>query len=155
MTIRRPNAHCAVCSKSMYRRPIELKTGKVFCSRKCCGIDQRIERLCYICGKSYIGAKRTCSRICANKARSGIKYMGVNYANKARNGSLLKERLAQIRGGSCERCGENNYAILQVHHIHERHKGGSDTLSNLEMLCPNCHATHHLGKSLYKRKKMI
>lgn len=73
--------------------------------------------------------------------------------DKARQGSLLKERLAKKRRGICERCGIANYAILQVHHKKERRNGGSDQLSNLELLCPNCHAEHHLGKSLFQNKK--
>jgi 5-methylcytosine-specific restriction endonuclease McrA len=44
---------------------------------------------------------------------------------------------------------------LQVHHKKERYKGGDDSPKNLELLCPNCHAAHHLGRSLYKKKKML
>jgi len=150
---RKPNCTCSVCNKPIYRRPLQISSGNVFCSPTCCGTSQRIERSCNVCGTKYIGAKKTCSRACANKARSGIKYLGLNAMNNARQGALLKERLALKRGGVCQKCREENYAILQIHHKLERHRGGSDEIKNLELLCPNCHATHHLGHSLFQKKK--
>jgi len=150
---RKPNCVCSVCEKPIYRRPLQITSGNVFCSLSCCGESQRIERTCSVCGTKYIGAKRTCSRACANKARSGIKYLGLNSMNNAKQGTLLKETLALKRGGICERCGQKNYAILQVHHKVERYRGGSDAIKNLELLCPNCHATHHLGSCLFQNKK--
>jgi 5-methylcytosine-specific restriction endonuclease McrA len=116
------------------------------------GVDQRINRVCKICGTIYIGNKVTCSRACANKARTGISYTKENAYNKAYQGNLLKEKVASLRGGFCEECKEKNYAILQIHHKIERYKGGTNDIKNLKLLCPNCHATHHLGKSLYNKK---
>lgn len=144
---RHANCSCFVCGKSIYRRPSEITSGNVFCSLQCCGQSQRIKRVCKICGNDYVGNKATCSRSCANRARASINYTKENKFNKAYRGTLLKETVAKHRGGICERCGENNYAILQVHHRKERHKGGTDHMSNLELLCPNCHASHHFGKS--------
>lgn len=71
---------------------------------------------------------------------------GLNPAHRATRGIELKLKLALERG---ERCGEENYSILQVHHMQEKHRSGGDHQSNLELLCQNCHATHHLGKSLF------
>jgi 5-methylcytosine-specific restriction endonuclease McrA len=154
MNIKRvPNCICSICSKPIYRRPLQIASGNVFCSSVCCGKNQRVERTCNVCGLPYIGAKRTCSRACANKGRSGIKYLGLNEKNNARQGMLLKEKVAKKHGGVCQRCGENNYAILQTHHKKERYRGGKDTLTNLELLCPNCHATYHMGHSLFQKKK--
>ncbi len=145
---RRPNTTCAVCKKQVYRRPLEILSGKVYCSLACCGIAQRTEHTCRICGTKYLGAKKTCSRACANKARSGIKYTGQNASNRATRSALLKNKIAKKNGGVCNRCNEKNYAILQIHHKHERYRGGTDHTSNLELLCPNCHAVQHLGTSL-------
>lgn len=117
------------------------------------GIDQRITRICKVCTNNYVGNKQTCSRACANKARTGITYTKENKFNNAYRGALLKEKVALKRGGICERCHEKNYAILQIHHKKERYRGGTDTLLNLELLCPNCHASHHLGNSLFNLKK--
>jgi 5-methylcytosine-specific restriction endonuclease McrA len=150
---RKPNCGCCICGKKMYRRPSQIKGGNVYCSLVCTGLGQQKSKTCKICNKQYVGNKKTCSRACANKARTGIKYTKEGRFDKAYRGSLLKEKVAKKRGGACERCGENNYAILQVHHKRERCAGGTDRLSNLELLCPNCHAAHHLGVSLFDRMK--
>lgn len=148
-----PNTHCRVCAKPIYRRPVHISTGEVYCSKTCTGIDKRKTKTCPICNALYVGYKKTCSRACANKSRAGISYTKEPRYDKAYRGRLLKEKVAGVRGGVCERCSEPNYAILQVHHKKERYRGGSDTLSNLELLCPNCHTTHHLGFSLFHKKE--
>ena len=152
---RKHNCQCDVCGTTMYRRSSQITGGGVYCSLICVGKKQQKPKVCKICNQTYIGSKQTCSRSCANSSRAGITYTKTNKYNNAYQGNLLKEKLAKSRGGTCERCLENNYAILQVHHIKERYRGGTNTLSNLELLCPNCHATHHQGYSLYKPKKML
>lgn len=148
---RKPNSQCNVCSKPIYRRPVHLGQGPVYCSSACFGINQQKQKTCPICQKLYVGYKKTCSRACANTSRTGISYTRQGEFDKAYRGRLLKEKVAKNRGGVCEHCGELNYAILQIHHKVERYRGGTDELSNLELLCPNCHATHHLGKSLWQK----
>lgn len=146
---RKPNSSCFVCGKRIYRRPTQLKSGKVYCSSVCHGIDQRVTKQCPVCGKTYWGAKRTCSRTCANKGRMGIRYLGENKRNNYVQGWLLKEKLAAQRGGVCETCGHDNYNILQVHHRVPKAEGGTDALSNLMLLCPNCHREIHFGYGHY------
>ncbi len=150
---RKPNCVCIVCKQKIYRRPSQIESGNVYCSLQCTGKGQQKKKVCKICSNSYIGAKATCSRGCANKSRKGIKYTREGKFDKAYRGSILKEKIATKRGGVCERCGVDNYVILQVHHKKERHRGGTDNLRNLELLCPNCHTTHHLGKGLFNPKK--
>ena len=150
---RNTNCNCAICTKPIYRRPSQIKSGNVYCSLRCTGKSQQKENKCKVCDKTYIGAKATCSRACANISRTGIIYTREGKFDKAYRGTLLKEKIAIKRGGICERCNMDNYAILQVHHKKERHKGGSDRITNLELLCPNCHTTHHLGKNLFNREK--
>ncbi len=150
---RRPNCQCFVCKKEIYRRPSQITAGNVYCSLTCTGQSQQKSKVCKICQQKYVGSKKTCSRACANKARTGISYTKESAFNKAYQGTLLKEKIARLRGGVCERCNEDNYAILQIHHKVERYKGGTNDLNNLELLCPNCHTTHHLGRSLFKNKK--
>lgn len=150
---RNPNCVCKVCGIPIYRRPNQIQVGNVYCSSKCTGLDQRVTKICKVCSANYVGNKQTCSRSCANKTRAGINYTKENKFNNAYRGTLLKEKVATARGGTCERCPENNYSILQIHHKKERHKGGTDRITNLELLCPNCHASHHLGMSLFIPKK--
>ena len=147
---RNPNCSCHTCEKPIYRRPSQI-VGNVFCSSECCGKFQRLnEKLCPICGNSFTGHKKTCSRSCSNKSRTGIKYDGTNSNNKSTKSKRLRFEIASKRSGKCEECGNENYNILQIHHIIERCNGGSDEESNLQLLCPNCHYTKHLGYSKYE-----
>ena len=77
--------------------------------------------------------------------RSGIKYTGTARKDKVKTARLLKNRLVQERGDRCERCAYPNTHILVIHHKVQRSSGGTDDLSNLELICPNCHAEIHYG----------
>jgi hypothetical protein len=44
-------------------------------------------------------------------------------------------------GRRCEQCGFGG--AVDVHHRVPRARGGGNELSNLEVLCPNCHALVH------------
>ena len=59
----------------------------------------------------------------------------------------IRRKLISERGLCCERCHYDNVNVLQVHHIIERSKGGTDDPLNLLLLCPNCHYTIHHGDS--------
>jgi len=145
INMRIPNCNCFTCNKEIYRRPSQIEISKVYCSRRCVGLDLRTIKTCPICSKEYSGNKKTCSRSCANKGRFGIKYDGKNKFNKHIKSKKIKEKLASINNGLCDKCGNNNYNILQVHHKIERCNGGTDDLNNIILLCPNCHMTEHYG----------
>ena len=91
--------------------------------------------------------KKTCSRECSNKNRTGIKY-GIRRPNdKVRNQQIIKDRLMEIRGMKCESCTYHKYEILHIHHK-DRNRENND-FDNLELLCPNCHyERHHTEKNL-------
>lgn len=55
-------------------------------------------------------------------------------------GLLLK----YLKTLGCSECGWNK-ASCDVHHIVSRAEGGSDLLSNLTYVCPNCHRLAHSG----------
>lgn len=105
-----------------------------------------------MCGKLILSGanKKTCSRDCANRNRIGIKYKssGRPIKDKVRSYQSLKKRLLETRGEQCERCTFPVYQILQVHHV-DRNRNNNN-LKNLELLCPNCHASeHYLKKSKF------
>lgn len=52
------------------------------------------------------------------------------------------------------RCGWDE-ARTDTHHIKSRRDGGKHTLSNLLVLCPNCHRLAHVGKLTLKELRMI
>jgi len=143
---RNPNTKCTICKSPIYRRPFEIdkSKGKVFCSMNCYGLSCRKESPCVVCGKLILAGlnKKTCSRSCSNKYRTGIKYKIGRPKDKARTLRILKLRLLEERGKNCERCGYNKYEILQVHH--KNRKRSDNSTENLEIICPNCHYEEHL-----------
>lgn len=59
--------------------------------------------------------------------------------------TALKNKLYYERaGGACEHCGER-VDQPHVHHIKPRADGGPNTVSNLIVLCPNCHSKADSG----------
>lgn len=68
--------------------------------------------------------------------------------------SLVVEKVLRRANGFCELCKEkapfykkNGDPYLEVHHIQQLAKGGSDTVKNAVALCPNCHRKmHSLGR---------
>ncbi|MBI5003828.1 HNH endonuclease [Candidatus Kaiserbacteria bacterium] len=142
---RTPNTSCLVCQAPIYRRPIELRRKqRVFCGSRCYGLASRKETPCVVCGVLILAHKRakTCSRVCANTHRAGIKYkLSLPRKDKVKDQRALKLRLMDQRGTKCERCGYSKKEILHVHH-RDRNRNNND-LSNLALICPNCHYEEH------------
>ena len=145
---RKPNTTCSVCSTPIYRRPIELEKSKnhSYCSSACYGKASRKEKPCIVCGALILAGanKKTCSRTCANKNRAGICYSGRAPKDKVKTQRILKVRLFTLKGKQCWRCGFSISQVLVVHHIDRNRNNNS--LKNLEILCPNCHAMEHYLK---------
>lgn len=146
---RRPNTNCSVCDKKIYKRPSEISAnkGRVFCSMACYGKSCRKEIPCIVCGKPILAGlhKKTCSRACSNKNRTGIKYNNNRPNDKVKSYQLLKGLLLSKRNNKCERCGYSKSEILQIHHKDRNRQNNS--LKNLELICPNCHCEEHYLRS--------
>lgn len=146
---RRPNCTCTICGKPIYRRPAEIERsgGRVYCSQACFGKSCRKLAQCPVCGKEILARayRKTCSRECANRGRTGIKYKQADRPSRdrVRDNRALRRRLIEARGPRCQRCGYADVNILVVHHIVRRSDGGRDDLENLELICPNRHAEAH------------
>ena len=150
---RNPNTTCAICKSPIYRRPIQLNIsrGRAFCSQTCYGISNRRETPCVVCSAPILASKhkKTCSRACSNTYRTGIHYKLGRPRDKVVRGRMMKVRLIETRGAKCERCGYSKREILHVHHKDRNRDNNS--LTNLELICPNCHyEEHYLEKSWLK-----
>jgi len=148
---RTPNTKCHICNVAIYRRPgiLKLSGGRAYCSQTCFGISCRNEIPCLVCDTPIVSGanKQTCSRACANKNRTGIKYKQGSKRppkDKVTTSRILKKRLMSERGKQCERCYCAIHQILQVHH-RDRNRDNNE-LTNLELICPNCHAREHYMK---------
>jgi 5-methylcytosine-specific restriction endonuclease McrA len=141
----KPNTKCNNCELLIYRKPNLIKKGPVFCSIKCSSYRFKKIKYCVVCNTEITGRRNsiTCSRKCSNINRYGIRYFKESPKDQSKKNQRLKNQLLKIKPPKCNRCEFNIIEIIQVHHIIEKSKGGSDDLSNLELLCPNCHALHH------------
>lgn len=54
--------------------------------------------------------------------------------------SADKKRIAANQGYKCKHCRETFGTVYHIDHIKPHSEGGSDRDSNLQALCPNCHA---------------
>lgn len=148
---RRPNTLCLTCHTPVYRRPLEIQKGRVFCSSACFGKSNRKETPCVVCKASILAGKnkKTCSRRCSNKNRTGTTYRTGRKKDKVIDQRAVKLRLIEARGTKCERC---SYGKVEILHVHHRDRDRSNnSLSNLELICPNCHyEEHYLHKSWLK-----
>jgi hypothetical protein len=121
----------------------ESRTTK-FCNKKCYGDWMRKTTMivCEYCGiefhrrHSELSAKHHyCSRNCFALAR--LKKLPRNRHTKGLRNMLLKrDKLIK-----CCKCGFNVPAILVVHHKDGDRR--NNNLSNLQILCPNCHSLLH------------
>lgn len=55
-----------------------------------------------------------------------------------------RKQVAERDGDQCSKCGNRRH--LHLHHLKPLSKGGSNRISNLKLLCENCHSKGHGGR---------
>lgn len=97
-----------------------------------------IEKICPVCNSNFKTEPRklkeqvTCSRSCSNTYfRTKDQPTLATYRQKA----------LSYYGCQCNRCGFSNLLALQVHHKDKDRN--NNCLTNLEVLCSNCHLMEH------------
>lgn len=139
------------------------KNRKIFCSHSCAasynnklkGFNTKQNKTCLYCGK-IIKYNKFCNTECKvnyNKSQFIKKWLNGEVLGCNRDGSLkkyIRDYLLEHTQYKCQNCGFNTpnpftgNSILQVHHING--DCYDTTLSNLLVLCPNCHAlTENFG----------
>lgn len=106
-----------------------------------------INKVCPVCSKEFITYEKenstTCGYSCANTYfRSGKN--NPNYTGSIGNrisARKYREVAYSTYGKKCNRCAYDNPLALEVHHIDRDRTNNS--ISNLEVLCCNCHALEH------------
>lgn len=83
---------------------------------------------------------RFCSRQC-----SGMFLIATGELNYVTKAFIFYEN-------KCNRCGIDDDRVLCVHHIDHNRK--NNDLSNLEIVCANCHHKHHYERGKTRRKKI-
>ena len=120
---------CKGCGKKFKLAPSQ--SHKQYCCLECYWSSTWEDAVCEHCGKNFKARRcykrrnggRYCDRVCWRAAVESV------------------ERSVRARG-ACERCGyKEEPGILQMHH--KDRDTANNTLDNLELLCPNCHALEH------------
>lgn len=152
--MRKPNTTCLLCSKSIYRRPSEIKKGKVYCSQACCRKYRGEFDLipCQHCGVKFKPQKRTskfCSRTCSNSGRKGLKYTKNAKWNKHRQRLELLKRTFDFKTCMVRGCKYNK--TYDIHRLTYGKDGGKYEVGNMFAICPNHHAEIHRNILIVKK----
>lgn len=102
----------------------------------------RVDKKCPVCNKHFSctlsDETTTCSYSCSNTYfRSGSN--NPNWKNGG--GVKYRQTAFNFYGKVCKRCGFDNELALEVHHI-DKNRQNND-VTNLEVLCANCHRIEH------------
>lgn len=143
--------NCVICNKEF---EIELKrynaklkeNSQFYCSADCRSHKNSELCICATCGKEIWKTKSEikrsksgrvyCSRHCATISNNTLYKSGENHPSY--KGTDYRQKALQHYDLKCICCGyDEDTRILEVHHIDENHK--NNDLSNLCILCPNCH----------------
>lgn len=73
---------------------------------------------------------------------AGLTYQTHGDERVFKNKKAWSKAVIRVKGNACQRCGWNA-ARCDVHHIVQRSAGGLNTISNGEVICPNCHRVEH------------
>lgn len=143
--------NCAKCGKSLPDR------NRIHCSRVCAKpIIQ--PKICPICEKSFNPSGnhknvRCCSRTCGAKLRENRHHLTDDerrfvYLSRSIMGNLRNKLKPKV----CSNCGYNKHAeICHVFDLSSARKAGwtleeANSLSNLILLCSNCHGEYDRGE---------
>lgn len=164
-------SNCTVCGTVVYRPMSERRkniNGKYFCSRSCSAKywnsvspkrtkkirpvtkKERPPSFCRICGciitkeSSYANNNGTCKQ--CNKIDS-----------HRRRKKIIHDAKVSL-GGKCSACGENNFDVLDIHHLLDKKYGAwqmscqkreerERELSKCILLCANCHFEEHIPRN--------
>jgi hypothetical protein len=156
------NKKCLHCKLKFLARSADHKRGRAkYCSRSCSAIHTNLLKpkikhspnvKCAYCDKEfYLNHSKQ------KNSKSGLFFCCREHKDLAQRIGGIKEIQPDHYGtgyralawsqlpNKCNRC---NYCeiieILQVHHRDHNHS--NNKLSNLEILCPNCHAIEHRCK---------
>ena len=137
--------HCDYCKIQFKSKGPRAKFCSLKCKEKCRPEKQKTQFVCKFCGllfkrRAQNNAGMFCTRQCSGMwtTANGKK----NYFYRA---FLYKPH-------KCNRCDINDYELLCVHHIDFNHK--NNDVSNLEILCANCHYRIHFGSGKTRKEKL-
>lgn len=102
----------------------------------------RINKSCPVCNSIFtITEKDNNQTVCSRSCSNTYFRSGKNHPNYTTGASSYRSRALAFFGSKCCECGFDKEEVLQVHHI-DKNRQNND-LSNLIVLCANCHLLKH------------
>ena len=168
---KRKKLKCEECEKTIEKRECDIKKSKNhFCSKSCSAkynnknkIQEQV--ICLNCSKHFNKKRNSKNKFCCNKCSS--EYKKQENIQKWKNGELvgysgktyqikqfIRNYLIKKSKCKCSKCGwskinqKTNKVPLEINHIDGDPQNSKE--SNLEVLCPNCHALTENFRSLNK-----
>ena len=148
--------NCEFCQKEFHADVRELNRGNArFCSHKCSSSRKHPKpnnTTCSWCHKpfyrslSHIALSKTGLQFCCREHKDlaqrmdGLKELHLPHYGKGDRTEYRNFALRHLPN-ACNRCG---YDKITVVHHKDRNRS-NNSLENLEILCPNCHALEHQG----------
>lgn len=144
-----------------YRKQKRLADGakqEHYCSSKCffAKVDPNSSRVVVTCAHCNVefpklisklsgskSGKYFCSREHKDLAQAYLKDIQPDHYNTGTGEYTYREKALKAYPNVCISCGYSNISALEVHHI-DKNRQNND-LSNLEILCANCHTLEHKG----------
>jgi endogenous inhibitor of DNA gyrase (YacG/DUF329 family) len=139
--------NCDHCGSLLYRKvSLVNRRKRHFCDKACLALGRRTALVCETCGAPFSRANSNsrnahtfCSQSCANGRK---KSDGSSYASATSLRNAFKQHELLV---CCNRCGWDVVPnVLQTHH--KDRDRTHNTIDNIEVLCPNCHAIEHWGQ---------
>jgi predicted RNA-binding Zn-ribbon protein involved in translation (DUF1610 family) len=155
------NFYSCDCCGVEYKKQARLSVGSKYehyCSVSCGNKDNinntHIEFCCANCGIVFFRTKSKlknskhniyfCSRACKDKGQSYITEIQPAHYNTGTGKSSYRSKALNNLPNVCAVCEYDNVDALEVHHIDKDRQNNS--LSNLLVLCANCHTLIHKNK---------
>ncbi len=145
------------CSKACANTRVRTPESKAKVSEAVrVAIDKRYEEgcACEQCGELF-HSKDFSRKLCFNCLPSTVRKIKVKEAPKSIY-DLSKRTVSKIFKRMelpCSCCGFFIKGVmLDIHHIKPRHEGGTDDMSNLTYICPNCHRIAHTDVNLLNKQ---
>lgn len=157
----------------------DIPNGRKFCCSSCSATynnrlypkrtNGRKKPNCLVCGKEIKGRydRKYCSNKCQGKEKASKRAIEVydliknedfdKIGNKASIDRMSKKHLISIYGDKCMKCGWNEInnwtgkIPIELNHIDGNPE--NHNITNLELLCPNCHSLTEFNKSRGKGRK--